>query len=104
MRAAFLRGRWLGATGGKFTVILRGTVLSRAALSRAVALRAVAAAAAALAAVSLPGVAAAAPPAGPPQLYPSVQVSTDDNPGRAWNQPQMLVDPQDPNILVIAGA
>ncbi|HEX3622572.1 MAG TPA: sialidase family protein [Acidimicrobiales bacterium] len=48
--------------------------------------------------------ATAVTPAGPPQIYPSVQVSTDNAPGRAWNQPQMLVDPQDPNILVIAGA
>jgi len=39
-----------------------------------------------------------------PQVVPSVQVTTDDRPARAYNQPQMLVDPKDPNILVIAGA
>jgi Neuraminidase (sialidase) len=54
------------------------------------------------------GLAAVAPPAGaasstPPQVLPSVQVTTDDAPGRAYNQPQMLVDPKDPNVLVIAG-
>jgi Neuraminidase (sialidase) len=38
-----------------------------------------------------------------PQVFPSEQVTTDDSPGRAYNQPQMLVDPKDPNILVIAG-
>ncbi|HTJ73825.1 MAG TPA: sialidase family protein [Acidimicrobiales bacterium] len=38
-----------------------------------------------------------------PQVFPSVQVTTDDGPGRAYNQPQMLIDPKDPNILVIAG-
>jgi len=38
-----------------------------------------------------------------PGVFPSVQVTTDDAPGRAYNQPQMLVDPKDPNILVVAG-
>jgi hypothetical protein len=40
----------------------------------------------------------------PPKLYPAVQVSTDLSPARAYNQPNMLVDPKDPSILVIAGA
>src|SRR5437879_932742 len=38
------------------------------------------------------------------QAGPCAQVPTDDRPARAYNQPQMLVDPKDPNILVIAGA
>jgi photosystem II stability/assembly factor-like uncharacterized protein len=38
-----------------------------------------------------------------PEVFPSEQVTTDDSPGRAYNQPQMLVDPKDPDVLVIAG-
>lgn len=52
--------------------------------------------------VSFPSPATAAQ-IGPPELFPSVQVTTDNSVARAYNQPQMLVDPKDPNILVIAG-
>jgi len=40
-------------------------------------------------------------PAGPP-VSPSIQVTQDITPGRIWVEPQMLVHPTDPNILVIA--
>jgi hypothetical protein len=40
----------------------------------------------------------------PPLIFPAVQVSTDLSPSRAYNEPNMLVDPKDPHILVIAGA
>jgi hypothetical protein len=43
----------------------------------------------------------AGPPAGP-IVTPSAQVTTDVTPGRVHTEPQMLVDPQNPNILVIA--
>lgn len=39
-----------------------------------------------------------------PVVYPSSQVTTSLDPARAYNQPQLLVDPQDPSTLVIAGA
>lgn len=39
-----------------------------------------------------------------PTVYPSVQVTTSLDPARAYNQPQLMVDPQDPNTLAIAGA
>lgn len=39
-----------------------------------------------------------------PKVYPAVQVSTDPSPARAYNQPNVLIDPVNPNILVIAGA
>ena len=42
--------------------------------------------------------------AGPPAVYPSVQVTTSPSQARAFNQPQLLVDPANNNILVIAGA
>jgi hypothetical protein len=41
---------------------------------------------------------------GTPIVLPARQVSTDLRPGRAYNQPQLLVDPMDENTLVIAGA
>ncbi|MGH9077637.1 MAG: hypothetical protein ACRDY0_09345 [Acidimicrobiales bacterium] len=47
---------------------------------------------------------AGAAPAARPKVYPSVQVSTDPSPARAYNQPNVLVDPVNPRILVIAGA
>lgn len=47
---------------------------------------------------------AAAATSGTPKVYPAVQVSTDPSPARAYNQPNMLMDPVNPNILVIAGA
>jgi hypothetical protein len=42
-------------------------------------------------------------PAGPIVL-PARQVSTDLRPGRAYNQPQLAIDPTDENTMVIAGA
>ncbi|MDQ3640820.1 MAG: glycoside hydrolase [Actinomycetota bacterium] len=36
-----------------------------------------------------------------PVVTPNVQVTTDVNPGRIHTEPQMLVHPDDPNILVI---
>jgi hypothetical protein len=44
--------------------------------------------------------AAAQQPAGPP-VTPSSQVTSDVTPGRIHTEPQMLVHPDDPNILVI---
>ncbi|MGH7685468.1 MAG: sialidase family protein [Candidatus Dormibacteria bacterium] len=46
----------------------------------------------------------AAADGGTPQVFPSVQVTTSPSPVRAFNQPQMLVDPKDSNTLVIAGS
>lgn len=54
-------------------------------------------------ALSGPGTVAAQQPAGPVVL-PARQVSTDLRPGRAYNQPQLAVDPTDERTLVIAGA
>jgi Neuraminidase (sialidase) len=48
--------------------------------------------------------AAGAAPNSRPVILPSVQVTTDINPARAYNQPQMLMDPQNPQTLVIAGS
>lgn len=39
-----------------------------------------------------------------PTVYPAVQVDTNLSPARAYNQPQLMVDPKDPNTLAIAGA
>ncbi|HEX6539404.1 MAG TPA: sialidase family protein [Candidatus Dormibacteraeota bacterium] len=39
-----------------------------------------------------------------PVVYPSIQVTTSLDPARAYNQPQLMIDPTDPNTLVIAGA
>lgn len=39
-----------------------------------------------------------------PTVYPAVQVTTSLDPARAYNQPQLMVDPQDPNTLAVAGA
>lgn len=39
-----------------------------------------------------------------PIVLPARQVTTDLRPGRAYNQPQLLVDPTDEDTLVIAGA
>ena len=39
-----------------------------------------------------------------PVVRPGEQVTTDIDPSRAYNQPQMLVDPNDPETLVIVGA
>ena len=61
---------------------------------------------AALGVLATAGVAGAqggkAPPA--PTVYPASQVTTDIDPSRAYNQPQMLVDPKDPDVRVIVGA
>ena len=35
-------------------------------------------------------------------VTPSIQVTADVTPGRMWTEPQMLADPRDPNVLVIA--
>jgi hypothetical protein len=43
-------------------------------------------------------------PAGSPIVLPARQVSTDLRPGRAYNQPQLAVDPTDERTIVIAGA
>jgi hypothetical protein len=43
-------------------------------------------------------------PAGGPIVLPARQVSTDLRPGRAYNQPQLAVDPTDERTIVIAGA
>ncbi|MBV8529093.1 MAG: exo-alpha-sialidase, partial [Candidatus Dormibacteraeota bacterium] len=51
--------------------------------------------------VAFPGAAGAA---SGPTVYPSVQVTTNLDPARAYNQPQLMIDPQNPNILAIAGA
>jgi hypothetical protein len=57
------------------------------------------------ASVGAPGGAGAQQAApGTPIVLPARQVSTDLRPGRAYNQPQLLVDPMDENTLVIAGA
>ena len=37
-------------------------------------------------------------------MLPARQVSTDLRPGRAYNQPQLLIDPTDERTMVIAGA
>ena len=39
-----------------------------------------------------------------PTVYPSIQVTTSLDPARAYNQPQLMIDPTDPSTLVIAGA
>ncbi|HEX3567626.1 MAG TPA: hypothetical protein VHU17_19850, partial [Acidimicrobiales bacterium] len=39
-----------------------------------------------------------------PVVAPSIQVTTDISPSRAYNQPQMLIDPQNAQILAIAGS
>ena len=52
-------------------------------------------------ATMVPGTAIAA---SGPVVYPSIQVSTNLDPARAYNQPQLMVDPADPNTLAIAGA
>lgn len=63
---------------------------------------AAAAVAVAVAVVSVPALAQpASGPAGPP-VTPNVQVTQDVTPGRIHTVPQMLVDPRDPNVLVIA--
>ena len=41
---------------------------------------------------------------GTPTVYPAVQVTASDDPSRAYNQPQLVVDPQDQSTLAIAGA
>jgi photosystem II stability/assembly factor-like uncharacterized protein len=54
--------------------------------------------------VVIPGSASAgAESASRPVVTPAVQVDQDINPLRAYNQPQVLVDPRDPQTLVIAG-
>jgi hypothetical protein len=47
---------------------------------------------------------AQAAPGSGPIVLPSIQVTTDITPSRAYNQPQMLIDPQNPQILAIAGS
>lgn len=37
-----------------------------------------------------------------PIVTPSIHVTTDRTPGRIHTEPQMLVDPQNPEILAIA--
>lgn len=39
-----------------------------------------------------------------PTVFPGGQVTTDIDPSRAYNQPQMEVDPNDPDVRVIVGA
>jgi hypothetical protein len=46
----------------------------------------------------------AAPAPAAPVVRPAAQVTTDIDPSRAYNQPQMLVDPKDPDVRVIVGA
>ena len=41
---------------------------------------------------------------GPPVVGPAIQVTTELDPARAYNQPQMVVDPKDPNTVAIVGA
>lgn len=88
--------RWprLARTGGSGIGTGRRTPSSRALVT--------ALAAACLA--GLQGGPAAAKTLSSPRLYPGVQVSTDLSPSRAYNEPNMLIDPKDPNTLVIAGA
>jgi hypothetical protein len=45
-----------------------------------------------------------APPAGAPVVGPAVQVTRDIDPSRAYNQPQVAVDPKDPQTIAIIGA
>jgi hypothetical protein len=45
-----------------------------------------------------------APPTGPPLVGPAVQVTADIDPSRAYNQPQVVVDPKDPQTIAIVGA
>ena len=45
-----------------------------------------------------------AEPKGPPVVGPAAQVTVDVDPSRAYNQPQMVVDPKDPQTLAIIGA
>jgi len=47
---------------------------------------------------------AAAQPAAKPTITPSVQVDTDLTPGRTHSEPQLNVDPKDPNILAVVEA
>lgn len=57
------------------------------------------------AALTAPGGAVAQQPlTGGPVVLPARQVSTDLRPGRAYNQPQLAVDPTDERTIVIAGA
>jgi hypothetical protein len=49
-----------------------------------------------------PATARQAGPATGPIVTPSIQVTTDVTPGRIHTEPQMLVDPQNPDILAIA--
>lgn len=68
------------------------------------ALRARAAATVVVGIAVLAGPAHAETKAPPPVVYPAAQVTTDIDPSRAYNQPQMLVDPKDPDVRVIVGA
>ena len=57
------------------------------------------------AALTAPSGAGAQQPApGGPIVLPARQVSTDLRPGRAYNQPQLAIDPTDERTIVIAGA
>jgi hypothetical protein len=57
------------------------------------------------ASLATPGGAVAQQPApGTPIVLPARQVSTDLRPGRAYNQPQLTIDPTDERTIVIAGA
>jgi hypothetical protein len=63
----------------------------------------------ALSLVSLPALTASgSAPAGgqlaEPVVLPAKQVTTDLRPGRAFNQPQLALSPNDKNTFVIAGA
>jgi hypothetical protein len=51
-----------------------------------------------------PSRAVASTPSKGPLVLPSVQATTDISPARAYNQPQMLIDPRNANTLVIAGS
>ncbi|HJV09422.1 MAG TPA: sialidase family protein [Acidimicrobiales bacterium] len=46
----------------------------------------------------------AAPPKGPPLVGPAIQVTPEIDPSRAYNQPQVVVDPKDPLTVAIVGA
>ena len=52
----------------------------------------------------VPGGVASAAGTATPIVKPSSQVTTDIDPSRAYNQPQMEVDPKDPDVRVIVGA
>ena len=45
-----------------------------------------------------------AAPTGPPLVGPAIQVTADIDPSRAYNQPQVVVDPDDPQTVAIVGA